>query len=158
VARAALATPPGLTPKEEPFDAGWILPEQRLGHQSPWRGRGEDVTGGWSRRPELFALGAAVRELRARRGLSQEQLGARADTHRNYIGGIERGELNVTFRVLLKVAGGLGVPLSDVIVLYERNRATPQRLPPIAPARLARNASRHARPDERPVRTGGESS
>ena len=24
--------------------------------------------------------------------------------HRNYVGGIERGELNVTFRVLLKVA------------------------------------------------------
>jgi transcriptional regulator with XRE-family HTH domain len=75
------------------------------------------------RRPELLALGAAVRELRARRGWSQEHLGFRADLHRNYIGGIERGELNITFRVLLKLARGLRIPLSELIGIYERNRA-----------------------------------
>jgi DNA-binding XRE family transcriptional regulator len=74
---------------------------------------------------ELRALGAAVRELRARRGLSQEQLGVRGRLHRNYVGGIERGELNITFRVLLKVARGLNVPLSELIEMYERNRAAP---------------------------------
>jgi transcriptional regulator with XRE-family HTH domain len=42
--------------------------------------------------------------------------------HRNYVGGIERGELNITFRVLLKVARGLNVPLSELVGLYERNR------------------------------------
>jgi transcriptional regulator with XRE-family HTH domain len=72
---------------------------------------------------ELRALGAAVRELRARRGFSQEALGFRGDIHRNYVGGIERGELNVTFRVLLKVARGLDVRLSELIEMYERNRA-----------------------------------
>ena len=77
---------------------------------------------------ELRALGAAVRELRARRGLSQEGLGFRADVHRNYIGGIERGELNITFRVLLKVVRGLNVPLSELVEMYERNRAAPQML------------------------------
>ncbi|HKG38511.1 MAG TPA: helix-turn-helix transcriptional regulator [Conexibacter sp.] len=58
---------------------------------------------------ELRELGAPVRELRARRGFSQEELGFRGELHRNYVGGIERGELNVTFRVLLKVAR-VGLP------------------------------------------------
>ncbi len=71
---------------------------------------------------ELRALGAAVREVRARRGLSQEELGFAGGLHRNYVGGIERGELNVTFRILLKVARGLNVPLSELVGLYERNR------------------------------------
>jgi ribosome-binding protein aMBF1 (putative translation factor) len=78
----------------------------------------------WHRQVELRALGAAVRELRARRGLSQEALGFRAGVHRNYVGGIERGELNVTFRVLLKLARGLAVSLSELIGIYERNRLT----------------------------------
>jgi transcriptional regulator with XRE-family HTH domain len=73
----------------------------------------------------LRALGAAVRELRARRGLSQEALGARAGLHRNYVGALERGELNVTFRILLKVVGGLDVKLSELVALYERNRPEP---------------------------------
>jgi DNA-binding XRE family transcriptional regulator len=77
----------------------------------------------WHRHAELRALGAAVRELRARRGLSQETLGFRAGIHRNYVGGIERGELNVTFRVLLKLSRGLAVPVSELIAMYERNRA-----------------------------------
>jgi len=77
---------------------------------------------------ELRALGAAVRELRARRGLSQEELGFRGGLHRNYVGGIERGELNITFRVLLKIARGLDFALSEVIEIYERNRAV---LPPL---------------------------
>jgi transcriptional regulator with XRE-family HTH domain len=40
------------------------------------------------------ALGRAVREARARRGLSQEELGFMAGLHRNYVGAIERGEIN----------------------------------------------------------------
>lgn len=63
-----------------------------------------------------------MRELRARRGLSQEALGFQAGIHRNYVGGIERGELNITFRVLLKVERGLKVSLSELIGLYERHR------------------------------------
>jgi ribosome-binding protein aMBF1 (putative translation factor) len=71
---------------------------------------------------ELRALGAAVREVRARRGLSQEGLGLAGGLHRNYVGGIERGELNITFRILLKLTRGLNVPLSELVALYERNR------------------------------------
>lgn len=68
------------------------------------------------------ALGNALLELRARRRLSQEALGDRAGLHRNYVGAIERGELNPTFRVLLKLEGGLQIPLSEIIKLAETRR------------------------------------
>jgi transcriptional regulator with XRE-family HTH domain len=71
--------------------------------------------------PDHTALGAAVREVRARRGLSQEKLGFASGLHRNYIGAIERGEINATFRTLLSVTSGLILPLSTLIALYERN-------------------------------------
>jgi transcriptional regulator with XRE-family HTH domain len=71
--------------------------------------------------PNLKALGAAVCELRARRGLSQEWLGFKAGLHRNYIGAIERGEINPTLRTLVYLTGGLVLPLSELIAVYERN-------------------------------------
>jgi transcriptional regulator with XRE-family HTH domain len=77
--------------------------------------------------PDHLALGLAVRETRARRGISQEELGHRALLHRNYVGAIERGEINPTFASLLRVVSGLDVVLSDLILLYERNIAETAR-------------------------------
>jgi transcriptional regulator with XRE-family HTH domain len=71
--------------------------------------------------PDHEALGRAVRETRARRGMSQEELGARCDLHRNYVGAIERGEINPTFGSLLRITKGLEVALSGLVLLYERN-------------------------------------
>jgi transcriptional regulator with XRE-family HTH domain len=71
--------------------------------------------------PQQRALGSAVREARARRGLSQETLGFAAGLHRNYVGALERGEINATFRTLLRLTVGLRLPLSDLVRLYERN-------------------------------------
>jgi ribosome-binding protein aMBF1 (putative translation factor) len=65
-------------------------------------------------------FGHVVRYTRARRRLSQEELGHRARLHRNYIGAIERGEINPTFRVLLKLALGLDTPLSILIAETEQ--------------------------------------
>jgi ribosome-binding protein aMBF1 (putative translation factor) len=73
------------------------------------------------------ALGHVVRYTRAQRGLSQEELGYRAALHRNYVGSIERGEINPTFRVLLKLASGLGTPLSTLIAESERTVVPPRR-------------------------------
>jgi ribosome-binding protein aMBF1 (putative translation factor) len=56
-----------------------------------------DITLGHKISREHTALGRAVRELRARRGVSQEELGFRGNLHRNYVGAIERGEINPTF-------------------------------------------------------------
>lgn len=77
--------------------------------------------------PQQRALGRAVRELRARRGLSQEALGFRAGLHRNYVGAIERGEINATLRTLLAVVSGLAVPLGELVAVYERQRADAER-------------------------------
>jgi transcriptional regulator with XRE-family HTH domain len=73
--------------------------------------------------PQQRALGRAVREIRARRGLSQEGLGFAAGLHRNYVGAMERGELNSTFRTLLSFAAGLDVPMSELVAVYERQVA-----------------------------------
>lgn len=73
------------------------------------------------------ALGRAVHEARARRGLSQEELGFRAKLHRNYVGAVERGEINPTFKTLLALMRGLDLPLSELMRLYERNIGEAQR-------------------------------
>ncbi|MCU0448020.1 MAG: helix-turn-helix domain-containing protein [Microscillaceae bacterium] len=54
--------------------------------------------------PYLIALGNQIRELRKTKGLSQERLALEADVDRSYIGGIERGERNVSFLTLIKIA------------------------------------------------------
>ncbi len=54
-------------------------------------------------------VAAAVRQRRKDRGWSQEELGARADLHRTYIGAIERCEENLTLRTLDKLATALKV-------------------------------------------------
>jgi transcriptional regulator with XRE-family HTH domain len=82
-----------------------------------------DPTHSRKRSFEHIALGRAVRELRARRGLSQEALGFCGDLHRNYVGAIERGEINPTFRVLLKLERGLNLPMSELIRCYEQQKA-----------------------------------
>ena len=69
--------------------------------------------------PAHAALGSVVRELRARRHISQEELGFRSKLHRNYVGAIERGEINPTFRTMLTLATGLDIRLSSVIRLAE---------------------------------------
>lgn len=71
--------------------------------------------------PNLPAFGWAVRELRARRRMSQEVLGFASALHRNYVGALERGEINPTFRTLVQLAHGLSMPLSDLVRVYERN-------------------------------------
>lgn len=57
--------------------------------------------------PVLTALGAAIRRARAGVGLSQEALAVDADLDRSYVGGIERGEHNLTVMNIVKIAGAL---------------------------------------------------
>ena len=73
-------------------------------------------------------FGRAVRELRACRELSQEELGFRAKLHRNYVGALERGEINPTFKTLRALAAGLEVELSSLIRLYEERQEDRERL------------------------------
>lgn len=57
----------------------------------------------------LVALGRAIRELRAQAGMSQESLALSAEIDRSYLGGIERGEVNLALINLVKIATALGV-------------------------------------------------
>ncbi|WP_445172465.1 helix-turn-helix domain-containing protein [Microcoleus sp.] len=64
---------------------------------------------------KLKIFGAQVRKLRKARGLSQEELAELAELHRNYIGGIERGERNVALLNIVRLAKALGVSLSELL-------------------------------------------
>ncbi len=62
-----------------------------------------------------MAVGRRVRKLRMRRGWSQEELGFESDLHRNYIGGVERGERNIGIVNIAKLAKVLGVKPRDLL-------------------------------------------
>jgi transcriptional regulator with XRE-family HTH domain len=61
------------------------------------------------------AFGRRVRELRTKRGLSQEQLAARADLHWTYVSSIERGRRDPGLRAVARLATALGVTFSDLV-------------------------------------------
>lgn len=62
----------------------------------------------------LRSFGERVRSLRKARGLSQEQLADACRLDRTYIGGIERGERNVTVLKVRLIAEALSIPVSQV--------------------------------------------
>jgi transcriptional regulator with XRE-family HTH domain len=59
-------------------------------------------------------FGSRLRQLRDERGYSQEELAERAGLHRNYVGGIERGERNVALENIVKLAKALSVTPADL--------------------------------------------
>jgi transcriptional regulator with XRE-family HTH domain len=61
----------------------------------------------------LISLGARIRELRKKAGLSQEDVADKAGLNPNYIGRVERGEINVTVDTLFKIAVSLNVGVDE---------------------------------------------
>ncbi|ARK04940.1 MULTISPECIES: helix-turn-helix domain-containing protein [Cellulosimicrobium] len=55
------------------------------------------------------ALGENLRTLRVGRGMSQEDFAEFLGVHRTYMGGVERGERNLTLRSVEKLAERLDV-------------------------------------------------
>ncbi|MFT4165679.1 MAG: helix-turn-helix transcriptional regulator [Microlunatus sp.] len=62
------------------------------------------------------AVGRNLRAYRHERGLSQEAFADVLGVHRTYMGGIERGERNLTLKSLERIAAVLDVDPRDLLV------------------------------------------
>lgn len=85
---------------------------------------------------ERRATANAVRELRGRRRLTQEELARRAGVGHNYVSEIENGRKGIFFETLLRVIRALGVTLAEFEVVFERQLSEESRRsasPPAAP-------------------------
>jgi transcriptional regulator with XRE-family HTH domain len=56
------------------------------------------------KKTSLQVLGERIRAARKAKGLSQEDLALEADIDRSYIGGVERGERNLSFKKLCAIS------------------------------------------------------
>ncbi|WP_169449991.1 helix-turn-helix domain-containing protein [Marinobacter orientalis] len=59
-------------------------------------------------------FGERVRTLRKARGLSQKQISIITRLDRSYIGGVERGERNVSLYNIFKIATALDIKLDEL--------------------------------------------
>lgn len=64
-------------------------------------------------------FGARIKELRIKAGMSQDVLASRAGLDRSYVGGIERGERNISLINIEKISNALDV---DMSYLFEDER------------------------------------
>jgi transcriptional regulator with XRE-family HTH domain len=90
---------------------------------------------------QLVALGETLRDYRDSLHISQEALAQELSFHRNYIGRVERAELNVSFERLALIADALGLRLGELFELYEQH--------PEAKDKPSGRALQHARPPRR---------
>ena len=60
-------------------------------------------------------IGKNIRGLRNTKKISQERLAELADLDRTYIQSIEKGDRNISVEVLLKLATGLNVQVTEIL-------------------------------------------
>lgn len=68
-----------------------------------------------SKKKILLALGQLVKEQRTVLGISQEELGLRANLDRTYISGVERGVRNPSITAVVSLASGLGTTVANLL-------------------------------------------
>jgi transcriptional regulator with XRE-family HTH domain len=66
------------------------------------------------------AIGLAIRVVRAGRGISQEQLARRAGIGKNYVGHLERAQVNPTMMRLVQITNALGITPEQLFERAER--------------------------------------
>jgi transcriptional regulator with XRE-family HTH domain len=62
----------------------------------------------------LKYLGQQIRQKRKSLGWTQEELADRSKIDRSYIGGVERGERNLTFTVLCRICSALQCEVAEL--------------------------------------------
>ena len=77
--------------------------------------------------PDSILLGRRIRFLRTTKGLTQQELGHQADVDYKFIGEIERGNMNPSFKVLVKVAKVLDIDLPEIL-RFEQELSDPKEL------------------------------
>ena len=60
-------------------------------------------------------LGERIRHCRKLAHLTQEQLAEKADLHHNFIGEVERGNMEISLTSMLKIAKALQVKVRDLV-------------------------------------------
>ncbi len=63
------------------------------------------------------ALGARIRTLREKQGVSQRRFALMIGLGQTYLSDVENGKRNIGFENLCKIADGLGVDVSDLLTL-----------------------------------------
>lgn len=61
-------------------------------------------------------VGVNLRAYRKERGLSQEAFAEVIGVHRTYMGGVERGERNLTLKSVEKIAEQLGIEAPELLL------------------------------------------
>jgi transcriptional regulator with XRE-family HTH domain len=74
----------------------------------------------------LKLVGNRIRALRNAQKMSQEMLAEKAGLHFTYVGGVERGERNVSLRNLHKIARGLGIELGELLEFSKTAKEGPR--------------------------------
>jgi transcriptional regulator with XRE-family HTH domain len=74
-------------------------------------------------------VGRNLREYRVKLGLSQEAFADQLVFHRTYMGGIERGERNLTLRSVERIADRLGIDPTDLLSAPEDHVGDPDAGP-----------------------------
>lgn len=64
-------------------------------------------------------VGERIRSLRKSKGLTQAQLGEKVDLPQPYVGGIERGERNISLDTLQKIMSALRVTPEELFRQYQ---------------------------------------
>jgi transcriptional regulator with XRE-family HTH domain len=68
-----------------------------------------------SKKKILCALGYLVKQRRTALGISQEELGLRANLDRTYVSGVERGVRNPSLTAIASLARGLDITVSTLL-------------------------------------------
>lgn len=70
--------------------------------------------------PEGELFGARLRELRQKRGMTQEQLAAAADTAGPYVSDMERGIKVPSLTTVIRLAIALDCKVTDLVRVFDR--------------------------------------
>lgn len=102
----------------------------------------------------LVLLGKRIREIRVKRGLSQEKLSELCGISSRHISEMERGESNPSYQVLEQVTDALGIRVQEL--LDKGHQDSPAQLREKLGVMIAALDDEHLRLAYRLVRTLGE--